>query len=58
MQTVLKVPLVTSYVCVAIALVLGACSFLRSLSDRIGRKKIMMAGNLLAHCSTCRSTTQ
>src|SRR5256885_10479287 len=50
LQTVLKVPLVTSYVCVAIALVLGAPLFVYfgSLSDRIGRKKIMMAGNLLA----------
>jgi MFS family permease len=50
MQTVLKVPLITSYVCVAIALVLGAPLFVffGSLSDRIGRKKIMMAGNLLA----------
>jgi MFS family permease len=50
MQTVLKVPLVTSYVCVAIALLLGAPLFVffGSLSDKIGRKKIMMAGNLLA----------
>ena len=50
MQTVLKVPLVTSYVCVAVALILGAPLFVffGSLSDRIGRKKIMMAGNLLA----------
>jgi MFS family permease len=50
LQTVLKVPLVTSYVCVAVALVLGAPLFVffGSLSDRIGRKKIMMAGNLLA----------
>jgi MFS family permease len=50
LQTVLKVPLVTSYVVVAIALVLGAPLFVffGSLSDRIGRKKIMMAGNLLA----------
>jgi MFS family permease len=50
MQTVLKVPLVTSYVCVAIALILGAPLFVffGGLSDRIGRKKIMMAGNLLA----------
>ncbi len=42
--------LVTSYVCVAIALALGAPLFVffGSLSDRIGRKKIMMAGNLLA----------
>jgi MFS family permease len=50
LQTVLKVPLVTSYVVVAIALILGAPLFVffGSLSDRIGRKKIMMAGNLLA----------
>jgi MFS family permease len=50
LQTVLKVPLVTSYVVVAVALLLGAPLFVffGSLSDRIGRKKIMMAGNLLA----------
>ena len=50
LQTVLKVPLVTSYVVVAIALALGAPLFVffGSLSDRIGRKKIMMAGNLIA----------
>src|SRR4051812_5887611 len=50
LQTVLKVPLVTSYVCVAIALLLGAPLFVffGNLSDKIGRKKIMMAGNLLA----------
>src|SRR4051812_7540035 len=53
LQTVLKVPLVTSYVCVAVALLLGAPLFVffGSLSDRIGRKKIMMAGNLLAALS-------
>ena len=53
LQTVLKVPLVTSYVVVAIALLLGAPLFVffGSLSDRIGRKKIMMAGNLIAAIS-------
>ena len=53
LQTVLKVPLVTSYVCVAVALLCGAPLFVAfgSLSDRIGRKKIMMAGNLLAAIS-------
>ncbi len=50
LQTVLKVPLTTAYICVAVALLLGAPLFIffGSLSDRIGRKKIMMAGNLLA----------
>ena len=50
LQTVLKVPLVTSYLVVAVALALGTPGFVffGSLSDRIGRKKIMMAGNLLA----------
>ena len=50
LQTVLKVPLVTSYVIVAVALLLGAPLFVffGSLSDKIGRKKIMMTGNLLA----------
>jgi MFS family permease len=50
LQTVLKVPLATAYTIVAIALLLGAPLFVffGSLSDRIGRKKIMMTGNLLA----------
>lgn len=50
LQTVLKVPLTTSYVCVAVALAMGTPLFVffGGLSDRIGRKKIMMAGNLLA----------
>jgi MFS family permease len=48
LQTVLKVPLVTSYVCVAVALFLGTPLFVffGSLSDRIGRKKIMIAALL------------
>ena len=53
LQTVLKVPLGTAYVIVAVALLLGAPLFVffGSLSDRIGRKKIMMTGNLLAALS-------
>ncbi|HLE55641.1 MAG TPA: MFS transporter [Rhodothermia bacterium] len=53
LQTVLKVPLATAYTIVAIALLLGAPLFVLfgSLSDRIGRKKIMMGGNLLAALS-------
>ena len=50
LQTVCKVPAVTATIIVAIALALGTPFFLLfgSLSDRIGRKKIMMAGNLIA----------
>jgi len=53
LQTVLKVPLGTAYMIVAVALLLGAPLFVFFgwLSDRIGRKKIMMAGNLLAALS-------
>ncbi|HVF39619.1 MAG TPA: MFS transporter, partial [Gemmatimonadaceae bacterium] len=53
LQTVLKVPLTTAYIIVAVALVVGAPLFIYfgSLSDRIGRKRIMMAGNLLAALS-------
>jgi MFS family permease len=53
LQTVLKVPLATAYKIVAVALLIGAPFFVvfGSLSDRIGRKKIMMAGNLLAALS-------
>ena len=53
LQTVLKVPLATAYTIVAVALLLGAPLFIvfGSLSDRIGRKKIMMAGNLIAALS-------
>ena len=50
MQSVLKVNVRTSNIVVAIALVLGMPLFtvFGALSDRIGRKKIMMAGCLLA----------
>ena len=53
LQTVLKVPLGTAYKIVAVALLIGAPLFIfwGWLSDRIGRKKIMMAGNLLAAIS-------
>jgi MFS family permease len=53
LQTVLKVPLATAYLIVAVALLIGAPLFIffGSLSDRIGRKKIMMAGNILAAIS-------
>jgi len=45
MQTVLKVNLKTANIVVAIALLLGMpFSRSRALSDRIGRKKLMMAG--------------
>ena len=50
LQTVLKVPLETAYVCVAVALALGTPFFLVIgwLSDHVGRKPVMIAGNLLA----------
>ncbi len=53
LQTVLSVPLTTSYIIVAVALLAGAPLFVvfGALSDRIGRKKIMMAGNLIAAVS-------
>jgi MFS family permease len=53
LQTVLKVPLATAYTIVAVALLIGAPLFIvfGALSDRIGRKRIMMTGNLLAALS-------
>lgn len=53
LQTVLKVPATTSYMMVAIAVVIGTPAFVifGSLSDRIGRKRLMMAGNLLSAIS-------
>jgi MFS family permease len=50
MQTALKIDYVTAYIIIAIALVLGTPFFVvfGALSDRWGRKRIMMAGCLLA----------
>ncbi len=50
LQTTLKVDYVTAYIIIAIALALGTPFFLvfGKLSDRLGRKRIMMAGCLLA----------
>ncbi|XYI01535.1 MFS transporter [Sorangium sp. So ce1128] len=48
LQNTLKVPVVTTNIVVAAALALGMPFFVffGALSDRIGRKKIMLAGNL------------
>jgi MFS family permease len=53
LQNVLKVDFVKANIIVAIALALGTPFFIvaGALSDRIGRKKIMMAGNLIAALS-------
>jgi MFS family permease len=50
LQSVMKIDMTTSSVIVAIALALGLPFFtlFGALSDRIGRLKIMMAGNLIA----------
>jgi MFS family permease len=50
LQSTLKVPFVHANVIVAVALALGMPLFVffGSLSDRVGRKKVMMAGNLIA----------
>ena len=50
LQTSLKVDYATAYIIVAVALALGTPFFIvfGSLSDRIGRKKIMMSGYLIA----------
>jgi MFS family permease len=50
LQNILKIPLDTSYKIVALGLLFGTPFFVvfGALSDRIGRKKIIMAGCLLA----------
>jgi MFS family permease len=53
LQNTLKVPFVDANVIVAVALLMGMPLFVffGSLSDRVGRKKVMMAGNLIAALS-------
>ena len=53
LQNVLKVDFIKANIIVAVALALGTPFFIvfGALSDRIGRKKIMMAGNLIAALS-------
>jgi len=53
LQSVLKVDFVKASIIVAVALALGTPFFIvfGALSDRIGRKKVMMAGNLIAALS-------
>lgn len=54
LQNTLRVSYTTAYIVIAIALVLGTPFFVvfGALSDRIGRKWIMMAGNALAAVCT------
>ncbi|HLE56848.1 MAG TPA: MFS transporter, partial [Rhodothermia bacterium] len=53
LQTVLKVPTDTAYGILAVSLIIGTPAFVvfGTLSDRVGRKRLMMAGNLLAALS-------
>jgi MFS family permease len=53
LQNVLKIGFVAANIIVAVALALGTPFFIifGALSDRIGRKKVMMAGNLIAALS-------
>ena len=53
LQTVLKIPMTSVYTLIAISLVIGTPAFVifGSLSDRIGRKRLMMLGNLFAGLS-------
>jgi len=53
LQTVLKIPFASAYKILAVSLIIGTPAFVifGALSDRIGRKRIMMLGNLLAAVS-------
>ncbi|MEO7502844.1 MAG: MFS transporter, partial [Gemmatimonadaceae bacterium] len=53
LQTVLKIPTDTAYGILAVSLVIGFPTFIvfGTLSDRIGRKRLMMAGNLIGALS-------
>ena len=59
LQSILKVNLRTGFIIVAVAMLLGMPFFtvFGALSDKIGRKKIIMAGCLLAVPLTIRSIT-
>ena len=53
LQTVLRIPAEKAYEIVAVAVVIGTPAFVLfgRLSDRFGRKRLMMAGNLLSAIS-------
>jgi MFS family permease len=53
LQTVLKIPVTAAYGIVAVALVIGTPAFIAfgTLSDRVGRKRLMMMGNLFGALS-------
>ncbi len=53
LQTVLKIPTDTAYGILAVSLVIGTPAFIffGTLSDRVGRKRLMMAGNLIGALS-------
>jgi len=53
LQTVMKVPAETAYLIVAVAVAMGTPFFVYfgALSDRIGRKKLLLAGNLFSGLS-------